>query len=334
MRRCFELAKLGKGFVSPNPLVGAVLVHDDVIIGEGYHAQYGAAHAEVNCLNSVAEKNKHLIPKSTLYVSLEPCAHYGKTPPCADLIVQQKIPKVYISVVDNFDLVNGKGIEHLQKNGVQVVSGILEDEGMNINKHYWYFLKNKMPYITLKFAQTNDGYIGIQNKKIRISDSLAQRYTHQLRAEHQSILVGKNTVLSDNPKLDVRFATGKSPLRLVLGNETDIPKDFHIKNGEPSTIFISDKSKLSIQEVLQKIADHKIISVLIEGGADVLQQFIAQNVWNEAHIITNKNTLLHRTQDMDNPIKAPCIKGIETASFMLDTDHIQVLKNPHAISFT
>ncbi len=334
MRRCFELAKLGKGFVSPNPLVGAVLVHDDIIIGEGYHAQYGEAHAEVNCLNSVEEKNKHLISKSTLYVSLEPCAHYGKTPPCADLIVQHKIPNVYISVVDNFDLVNGKGIEHLQKNGVQVVSGILEEEGKNINKHYWYFLKNKMPYITLKFAQTKDGYIGIRNEAIQISDSLAQRYTHQLRAEHQSILVGKNTVLSDNPKLDVRFATGKSPLRLVLGNATNISKDFHILTGEPSTIFIADKTKLTIQKVLEKIAQQKIISVLVEGGSKVLQQFIDQNLWNEAHIITNKNMLQQRTPKIENPTKAPCIKGIETDSIMLDTDHIQVLKNPHAVSFT
>ena len=164
MRRCFELAKHGNSFVAPNPMVGAVLVYNDRIIGEGFHAQFGAAHAEVNCLNSVVPEQQHLIAHSTLYVSLEPCSHFGKTPPCVDLIIQHKIPKVVIAVLDKFDLVNGKGIEKLIENNIEVITGILEIEGEELLKHFLSFQHKKRPYITLKFAQTKDGFIGIKKE--------------------------------------------------------------------------------------------------------------------------------------------------------------------------
>ena len=185
MRRCIQLALLGKGYVAPNPLVGAVLVYDGIIIGEGYHEVYGQAHAEVNCINSVKDEDKHLIAKSTLYVSLEPCAHYGKTPPCADLIIKNNIPKVVISVQDNFHLVNGKGIERLEQNNIEVITGVLEDEGKELIKHFLFFQQYKRPFITIKFAQSKDRFIGIRNQEIAISNELSKRYVHQLRAEHQ-----------------------------------------------------------------------------------------------------------------------------------------------------
>lgn len=164
MRRCFQLAKQGESYVAPNPMVGAVLVYKDRIIGEGFHAKYGEAHAEVNCINTVKEEDKQFITQSTLYVSLEPCAHFGKTPPCADLIIKHKIPKVVIAVQDNFDAVNGKGIQRLKENNIEVISGILEHEGKELIKHFLYFHQYKRPFITLKFAQTKDGFIGIKTK--------------------------------------------------------------------------------------------------------------------------------------------------------------------------
>ena len=332
MRRCFELAESGESYVAPNPMVGAVLVYEDKIIGEGYHEHYGEAHAEVNCLNSVQPENIHLIPLSTLYVSLEPCAHYGKTPPCADLIIRHKIPKVVISVQDNFDLVNGKGIERLKQNNVEVITGILEEEGKELLKHFLYFYQYKLPYITLKFAQSKDGLIGIKNQEIKISNDLSKRYVHQLRAAHQAILVGKNTVLADNPELTVRNRKGKNPIRIILGDKKEIPNQYHIFDKQAETIFFNDKN---INVVLGELYQQKIISVLVEGGADVLQQFIDSNLWNEAHIITSdKNLIQHLTFNTQHSIKAPKIKGDAINTIQLENDTIQILKNPNALSIT
>lgn len=338
MRRCFELAKLGNGFVAPNPMVGAVLVYEDKIIGEGYHQRYGEAHAEVNCINSVALENKLLIPFSTLYVNLEPCAHHGKTPPCTALILEQKIKKVIIANEDNFSLVNGKGIEKLRKNGIEVICNILAEEGKALNKKFFYFHQHKLPYITLKFAQTADKYLGIQQQEIKITNALSQRYVHQLRAENQAILVGKNTILADNPRLDVRLVNGNNPIRIVLGNEENIPKDFNIFNSEIETFFLfeNEHKKMEIEKIVQQIASKNIISVLVEGGADVLQQFIDANYWNEAHILTNSRNLESISQEKNEHkyIKAPTITGIPTSTLNLKDDFIQVLKNPNALSLT
>lgn len=330
MQRCFQLAKLGNGFVEPNPMVGAVLVYQDRIIGEGYHQKYGEAHAEVNCINSVKNEDKHLIYQSTIYVSLEPCSHFGKTPPCSDLIIENKIPKVVISIEDNFHLVNGKGIEKLKANNIKVITGILENEGKELLKHFLYFQQYKKPFITLKYAQTNDGYIGIKDEEISISNSLAKRYVHQLRASHQGILVGKNTVIVDNPSLTVRHWNGKNPVRIIIGNENEFSKDLNIFNDEAETIFLSnnDNSKLKINEILNKIASKNIISVLVEGGANILQQFIDANAWNEAHIITSKNKMseISKNNNSSTYIKAPVITGILQENSILNNNTVSILK--------
>lgn len=338
MRRCFQLAKLGESYVAPNPMVGAVLVYQDRIIGEGFHAKYGEAHAEVNCINSVNEEDKLLISKSTLYVSLEPCAHFGKTPPCADLIIKYKIPKVVISVVDNFDAVNGKGIQRLKENNVEVITGVLEEEGKELIKHFLYFHQTKMPFVTLKFAQTKDGFLGIKNEELKISNNLSKRYVHHLRAEHQAILVGKKTVITDNPKLNVRHWNGKNPIRIVLGNEDGIPDDYHVFNDDAETNFLSildNERWLSIGEVLQEIASQHIISVLVEGGANVLQQFIDSNLWNEVFVITStENLMQNRKNEMQKFIKAPIITGVLKQEIQLENNTIQLLKNPNDLSYT
>ncbi|MDB5226101.1 MAG: ribD [Bacteroidota bacterium] len=319
MRRCFELAKLGGSFVAPNPMVGAVLVYGERIIGEGYHQKFGEAHAEVNCLRSVKNEDRHLISNSTLYVSLEPCTHYGKTPPCTDLIIQNKIPKVVISVKDNFHLVKGKGIEKLIKNNVDVIQGILESEGKELIKHFLFFHQYNKPYITLKFARSKDGFIGIKGERVLISNDLSQRHTHRLRAEHQSILVGKNTVLTDNPSLTVRYWNGKNPIRIILSDEAAIPENYHVKNSEAKTIFIND----DIQTAIKKIGEKNIISVLVEGGANTLQQFIDAGLWNETHVITS-NT------ELKTGIKAPLIHDELLTNIQLEDNTVQVFKNTQA----
>lgn len=325
MHRCFQLAKAGESYVAPNPMVGAVLVYEDRIIGEGCHEEFGMAHAEVNCIRSVKEADRQFIDQSTLYVSLEPCSHFGKTPPCTDLILQHKIPKVVIAVQDIFSEVNGKGIQRLRENNTEVITGVLEKEGKELIHQYLFFHQHKLPYITLKFAQSKDGFMGIQGKEIAISGPLAQRYTHQLRAAHQGVLVGKNTVLTDNPQLTVRYWTGKHPTRLVLASEEDIPENYPIFSNNAPTLFLSG----SIPEILTAIAGHSVISVLVEGGANVLRQFIDTNCWNEAHIITS-NQLMTKTEQ-DIPIPSPCIKGISENTFSLENDTVQILKNHNAI---
>lgn len=333
MQRCFQLAKLGDGFVAPNPMVGAVLVHNDTIIGEGYHKKYGEAHAEVNCINAVKEEDWHLISKSTLYVSLEPCAHFGKTPPCVDLIIKYKIPKVVISVLDTFDLVNGKSIQKLIENGVTVITGVLEDEGKNLLKHFLYFHKYKIPFITLKFAQSNDNFIGINGKEISISNALSKRYVHKLRAENQAILVGKNTVITDNPMLNVRYWNGNNPVRIIVGNKNNIPKKYHILNNDAETIFLSKNNNtfLTIDEILKSISDENIISVLVEGGLNVLQQFIDTNAWNEAHIITSDKNIKTQQNAGMQFIKAPVITGSLKQTMHIGNNYITILKNTNDI---
>ncbi len=316
MQRCFQLAKVGESFTPPNPMVGAVLVYEGRIIGEGYHTEYGAAHAEVDCIQSVKEADKSLIEKSTLYVSLEPCSHFGKTPPCTDLIIHHKIPKVVISVLDTFHKVNGSGIQKLRDNGVDVVFGILEEEGKYLIRHFLYYHKNHLPYVTLKVAQSKEGFMGIHGQEINISNALAKRFTHKLRAQHQGILIGKNTVLSDNPELNVRHWNGRNPERIILGDETGIPKEYHIFNGLPSTLFLSG----DIHSVLKKLAERNIISILVEGGANTLEQFLKANLWNEAHII-------HTNISLKQGITAPTIRGTLKKTITLDDNTIHWYKN-------
>ncbi|HEY2720248.1 MAG TPA: bifunctional diaminohydroxyphosphoribosylaminopyrimidine deaminase/5-amino-6-(5-phosphoribosylamino)uracil reductase RibD, partial [Chitinophagaceae bacterium] len=224
MHRCLDLARLGAGHVAPNPMVGAVLVHDERIIGEGYHQQYGGPHAEPNCIASVKKEEQHLISESILYVSLEPCAHYGKTPPCADLIIKNKIPRVVIGCFDPFEEVNGKGIEKLKGAGIDVLVGILEHECKKLNKRFFLYYQQHRPYIILKWAQSSNQKIGAgAGNRTYISNEFTNRLVHKWRSEEAAILVGTNTALQDDPELTTRSWIGNNPRRLVMDMDLKLP---------------------------------------------------------------------------------------------------------------
>ncbi|MGC4038923.1 MAG: bifunctional diaminohydroxyphosphoribosylaminopyrimidine deaminase/5-amino-6-(5-phosphoribosylamino)uracil reductase RibD [Chitinophagaceae bacterium] len=240
MQRCLQLAALGAGFVAPNPMVGAVLVYNNRIIGEGWHQKYGEAHAEVNCINSVIQEDKQFISSSVLYVSLEPCAHHGKTPPCADLIIRDKIPKVVIGCRDPFKEVDGKGIEKLKQAGVEVVLNVLEKECTELNKRFFTFYTKHRPYIILKWAQTNDLRISSGNdERLLISNEFSNRLVHKWRSEEAAILVGTNTAMSDDPELTTRLWSGPSPVRLVIDMELKLPLSLKIFNNSSRTIVFN-----------------------------------------------------------------------------------------------
>jgi diaminohydroxyphosphoribosylaminopyrimidine deaminase / 5-amino-6-(5-phosphoribosylamino)uracil reductase len=303
MKRCIELALLGASSVSPNPMVGAVLVHKGQIIGEGYHIKYGEAHAEVNCIASVNEKLKDNISDSTLYVSLEPCAHYGKTPPCADLIVSRKIPEVVIGCRDPFAGVNGKGIEKLQNAGVKVTVGVLEKECRHINRRFLVFHTAHRPYIILKWAESSDGRIGnYGNSRLMISNDYTNRLVHRWRSEEMGIMVGTNTAFMDNPQLTNRMWYGGNPARIVLDMNLQLPPSLHLMDGQTRTIVFNlhrhgDEGQISyyqvsqdasmVHQVLNGLKQIGIMSVMIEGGARLLQSFIDEGAWDEARVITN-----------------------------------------------
>ena len=313
MHRCLELAQSGAGYVAPNPMVGAVLVYKGRIIGEGYHQQFGKAHAEVNCIKSVSENDKELIAHSCLYVSLEPCAHFGKTPPCTDLIIQHKIPEVIIGSRDPFAEVNarlndevgqGKGIEKLKAAGVKVEASILENECREINRRFFTFHEQHRPYIILKWAETSDHKIaGTSEEKLRITNDETNRLVHKWRSEEASILIGTNTALLDNPELTTRYWNGPSPIRLVVDLDLKLPSLLHIfnkkqrtiifntlKNEESESLFFYKVSKDSdlIQQLVSALYKLNIQSVLVEGGAKLLQSFIDREIWDEVRIIKNE----------------------------------------------
>lgn len=264
MSRCLQLAACGRGFTAPNPMVGAVIVHQGKIIGEGFHRKYGGSHAEVNAIASV--KEEQLLKESTLYVNLEPCSHYGKTPPCSDLIIRKQIPAVVVGQIDPFPEVSGKGIEKLRKAGIEVVCGILEKECCTLNKHYLTFIKEHRPYIILKWAQSADGFIdkcreeGDGRKPVGFSGSFTQMLVHKLRAEEAAVMIGKRTERLDNPTLNVRFWHGNDPERMV-----------------------ADSSK-TLQTRLQELYGKRIQSLIVEGGAKLLNAFLSEDLWDEARI--------------------------------------------------
>lgn len=306
MQRCLELAAMGAGQVAPNPMVGAVLVHQGRIIGEGYHRQYGQAHAEVNCVNSVTAEDQSLIPLATMYVSLEPCAHHGKTPPCADLIVSRGIKEVVIGCIDTFSAVAGKGIEKLEKAGVTVHTGMLEAECRHINRRFFTFHEKKRPYIVLKWAQGPNGIMAAADgAPVKISNPYSDRLVHKWRSEEMGILVGTRTAIMDNPRLNNRLWTGKDPVRLVIDREGKVPHTHHLWDGSIPTIFITathaethgltetmqvDFADL-LPVLLKQLQQRQIQSILVEGGPHLLQQFIAAGLWDEARIITGTVTL-------------------------------------------
>ncbi len=315
MGRCLQLAEMGSLYVAPNPLVGSVLVYNDRIIGEGYHERYGEAHAEVNCLNSIKEADRHLIKEATLYVSLEPCAHYGKTPPCADLIVEKGIKKVVIGIRDPFSAVDGKGISKLERAGVEVIAGVLEQECLEINKTFFHFHLNKRPYIILKWAQTANGMIGQKGQRLLISNELSNRVVHKWRAEAMAILVGANTAIEDNPKLSTRLHRGRNALRMLLDPSLrSQPSVNLLSDGEATivfnkikdgsvghTIYILYEGDHALKAVLDYCSKNNITSLLVEGGAATLQRFIDEDAWDEARVITN-------TKSLQGNIAAPVLK--------------------------
>lgn len=301
MYRALFIAQKGLPAAMPNPSVGAVIVHKDTIIGEGSTSPFGGSHAEVNAINSV--KNKELLKESTIYVTLEPCSHYGKTPPCADLIVKMQIPNVVIGCVDPFDEVAGKGIEKLKNAGINVIVGILEKECINSNKRFFTFIQKKRPYIILKWAESADGFIAPteknEQKPVWISNNYSRQLTHKWRSEEMGILVGTKTVLDDNPSLTTRDFVGKNPIRIYLDANHKINASFAITNAETKTICLCAEFPLKpIDQIIYKKIDfsnlpaevnricveENIQSIIIEGGSQTLQQFIDNDFWDEARV--------------------------------------------------
>ena len=333
MRRCFDLARLGAGSVSPNPMVGAVIVYQDKIIGEGYHKSYGSAHAEVNAVQSVAAKHRSLLSKATLYVSLEPCCIFGKTPPCTDLILKHKIPKVVISALDFTPDVSGKGVEILRKAGVEVITNVLSEEGKKVSRHRNLFVTKNRPYILLKYAVTEDGFLAPnkQESQFWISNSFSKRLVHKWRSEVDAILVGTNTALLDNPQLNNRLYFGKSPIRIILDRQGRLPHDLNVFDHQIPTILISEQKRALenitqwiipfddqfFQNLMNQLTQQKITSLLVEGGAQLLQAFIEGNWWDEARVFISKKQLL-------SGIVAPKIAQIPDERYQIIDDALNI----------
>ena len=338
IKRCIEIAKNGLGTTYPNPMVGCVIVYDGKIIGEGWHKKAGEPHAEVNAINSV--KDKSLLQKATIYVSLEPCSHFGKTPPCCNLIIENKIPNVVIGTVDSNVKVAGNGIKKLIEAGIQVKVGVLEKECYELNKRFFTFHEKKRPYILLKWAQSQDGFIAptekLEKKPVWITNTYSRQLVHKWRSEEQAILVGTQTVIDDNPKLDTRDWAGNNPIRLVLDQNNRIPENSQILDNQVKTILFS-KSKTAVakenitfesidfqQNVAQQIVDslyeHQIQSVIIEGGSRTLQTFIDANLWDEARVFIGNVQLM-------NGIKAPHLVNKEFEKKHIGADELIISRN-------
>ena len=315
--RCIQLAKNACCNAAPNPMVGAVIVHNDTIIGEGYHVRCGEAHAEVNAIRSV--KDRSLLKNATIYVSLEPCSHYGKTPPCADLIIETGIPKVVVGCMDPFSMVSGRGIEKLRQAGIEVTVGVLEQECRLLIRRFITFNTRKRPYITLKWAESADGFIDLKRSggsPVLLSSPLTSMVVHKRRAEHDAILVGRKTALLDNPSLITRNWYGKNPVRLVIDKNLTLPKNISLFDGKIPTIVFTQKEcnnpsspteyiQLDFnRDILPQIMDilyqRKLQSLLVEGGSILLQSFISSGLWDEAYIETSPTQL-------GQGVKAPII---------------------------
>ena len=318
MQRALQLARLGAGAVSPNPMVGCVIVHEGKIIGEGYHQKYGEAHAEVNAINSVLDKS--LLSESVVYVTLEPCSHFGKTPPCADLLIKHHVKKVVVCNFDLNPLVAGQGIEKLRHAGIEVEVGLLEGEGRELNKRFFTYIEKERPYIILKWAESADGFIAKKTfESVQISNLLSRRFVHKMRCEEDAIMVGTNTAKYDNPTLNTRFWTGKNAVRVLIDKELLLPNDLNIFDNSQTTIcynLLEDKilehtifakipTNISIEQfIIQDLYQRKIQSIIIEGGTVLLQSFINLGLWDEAFILKSKLIL-------EDGIKAPIIRGEE-----------------------
>jgi len=330
MKRALQLAALGGVNAAPNPMVGAVIVHNGIIIGEGYHQQYGGPHAEVNAVNAVTDKS--LLNESTIYVTLEPCAHTGKTPPCADLLVKHQFKRVVVATRDPFTEVDGKGIEKLNAAGIEVTRDVLKQEAQLQNKRFFTFHQKKRPFVILKWAQTADGFIDSlrdNNQKPEIhwiSGKASQIVTHQMRSEEQAILVGRKTVENDNPSLTTRAVKGNSPIRIVIDPQLNIPSTASIFNDGGKTIVLNSvkteeneavhyiqATVKSASDILKTLYALQINSVIIEGGATTLQHFINENLWDEALVIKGETAF-------GDGVKAPVFNALSESIRKIDTD--------------
>ena len=333
MLRTLELAAMGRGYVSPNPMVGCVIVKDDLIVAEGWHEKYGGAHAEVNAIDSLEDKT--LLEGATLYVNLEPCAHHGKTPPCADLILNYPIKKIVICNFDPNPLVSGKGIEKLIAGGKEVEVGILEESGLELNKRFFTFIEKKRPYILLKWAETNDGFIARENYDSKwISGELSRKLVHKWRTEEDAVMIGTNTALYDNPQLNVRDWTGRNPTRVLIDKNLQVPEGAHLFDGTQTTICYNYKKsevknlvefvKLDPIDDLLKISladlyERKIQSIIVEGGALLLNSFIKEGLWDEARIFRSK-------KEFGNGIEAPHLRGKRISIDKIGEDELIVYR--------
>jgi diaminohydroxyphosphoribosylaminopyrimidine deaminase/5-amino-6-(5-phosphoribosylamino)uracil reductase len=334
MQRCLDLAANAIGNTYPNPMVGSVVVYKDEIIGEGWHQKAGMPHAEVNAINSV--KDKSLLKKATIYVSLEPCSHFGKTPPCADLIIAHKIPKVVIGCLDPNEKVAGRGIKKLLDAGCKVTLGMLEEEAQNLNKRFFTFHKKQRPYIVLKWAETADGFVApheqITGKPFWITSAASKQLVHKWRSEEHTILIGTKTALKDNPQLNNRLWEGRSPIRIVLDRTLKIPKSYHLYDLSEKTIIITEKtdgnttenlvfetiefSENSVENILKVLWKHQIQSVIIEGGVSILNVFITEGLWDEARVFIGEKKLA-------DGIKAPQLHKNPTNTEKIATDQLK-----------
>ncbi len=342
MQRAIELAKLGAGHVAPNPMVGCVIVHNNKIIGEGWHEQFGQAHAEVNAIKSVTDKG--LLPESTIYVTLEPCSHFGKTPPCANAIIDYKFKEVIVGITDPNPLVSGRGIKLLQDAGINVTVGVLAEDCTALNKRFIHYITQHKPYVILKWAQTLDGFIAPDINQTgaaefahqkQITTAATQQLTHKWRTQEAAILVGTNTALTDNPHLTARAWQGKNPVRVVLDLNNRLPKTLNLFNAETPTLVIKyddveannqaqveylnvTRDKDVPHQILEALYQKQLQSVIIEGGTQLLQSFIQANCWNEAHVLIGN-------KKFKQGILAPHINGKIISETHLDTDIIRTI---------
>ncbi len=340
MQRCIELARLGAGLVSPNPMVGAVIVCGDQIIGEGYHQVYGQAHAEVNAINNVFENYadaEELLKKATLYVNLEPCAHTGKTPPCSGLIISYHIPTVVVGCRDTFEKVDGKGIEKLRHAGVEVIEDILKEECLTLNKRFFTRIHKQRPYIILKWAKTANGFFSTHDGSQRwITSKASQKLVHKWRSEEDAVLIGKNTALYDNPQLNVREWEGRNPIRIVVDRNLELPPHLNVFDQSVRTFIfnaikteqigtltyleLEDFDNLLPQLFAYQLYLMDIQSVLIEGGAQLLDIFIKAGLWDEARIFTG-------AEIWNDGKPAPSLSGKLVEKMTIDTDTLEIWYN-------
>lgn len=334
MQRSLELAYNSLGYTYPNPIVGAVITHQNKIIGEGWHKRSGEAHAEVNAINSV--KNQKLLSESEIYVTLEPCSHQGKTPSCAKRLVKENIQKVYVGSIDSNDLVSGKGIEILSEANIPSEKNILAEKTKLSNKRFFTFHTKKRPYIILKWAESEDGFLDQDFKTTKISNNLSSQFVHQLRAQEDAILVGTKTALNDNPDLTTRNVFGRNPKRVIIDLNLKIPQTANIFNSKAETFIVNTTKEESfnnihyikickddfIKNLLEKLHSLQIQSIIIEGGSFTLQQFIESGFWDEAIVIKAPCTL-------NNGTKAPILKNEEEFVSLLRNDKIFFYKNQH-----